>query len=93
MTSKLQVTLPKALADQYGIGPGDDLQWVASGEVIHVRPGRIAPPLADTQFRLRLFDRATARQKQRQGSLAAQEQPLRRGWRREELYQNGRRSR
>ena len=28
VTSKLQVTLPKALADQYGIEPGDEIGWV-----------------------------------------------------------------
>ena len=28
MTSKLQVTLPKALATQYRIRPGDEILWV-----------------------------------------------------------------
>jgi AbrB family looped-hinge helix DNA binding protein len=32
VTSKLQLTVPKAIADQYGIRPGDELQWIPAGE-------------------------------------------------------------
>ena len=39
VTSKLQLTVPKAIADQFGIRPGDHLEWVAAGEAIHVIPG------------------------------------------------------
>ncbi|MEK7258043.1 MAG: SUMF1/EgtB/PvdO family nonheme iron enzyme, partial [Bacteroidota bacterium] len=28
VTSKLQVTVPKIIADQYGIRPGDEIEWV-----------------------------------------------------------------
>ena len=38
VTSKLQLTVPKAIADQYGIRPGDELQWIAAGEAIRVIP-------------------------------------------------------
>jgi len=27
VTSKLQLTVPKAIADQFGLKPGDELQW------------------------------------------------------------------
>lgn len=88
MTSKLQVTLPKALAARYGIDPGDDIAWEGAGDVIRVVPaGKRAP--RDAATRLRLFDQATARQKARE-----KESPVRpardRGWTREELYDRGR---
>ncbi|MFN9367376.1 MAG: AbrB/MazE/SpoVT family DNA-binding domain-containing protein [Planctomycetia bacterium] len=31
VTSKLQVTIPKAIADAYGIRPGASLDWVPPG--------------------------------------------------------------
>lgn len=34
MTSKLQLTLPKAIAVQYGIEPGAELDVVPAGDVI-----------------------------------------------------------
>ncbi len=88
VTSKLQVTVPRALADQYGIEPGDEIRWEAAGEVIRVVPdGKRTVP--DRATRLRLFDKATARQGQRQA-----ERPLRRaterGWTRDDLYERGR---
>ena len=38
MTSKLQVTIPKVIADQYGIHPGDDIAWIAAGDAVRVVP-------------------------------------------------------
>ncbi len=32
VTSKYQVTVPKAIAQKYGIRPGDDIDWVAAGD-------------------------------------------------------------
>ena len=76
VTSKLQVTVPKALAERYGIGPGDDIRFEEAGEVIRVVPAAAAAPAAagglDTGARLRLFDAASARQKgARRGTAAA----------------------
>jgi AbrB family looped-hinge helix DNA binding protein len=31
VTSKLQLTVPKAIAEQYGIRPGDELEWIPAG--------------------------------------------------------------
>ena len=45
VTSKLQVTLPKVLADQFNIRPGDEVLWDAAGDVIRLVPLR-APPAA-----------------------------------------------
>ena len=38
ITSKLQVTVPKAIAERYGIRPGDEIRFEESGEVIRVVP-------------------------------------------------------
>ena len=91
VTSKLQVTVPKAIAQRYGIRPGDDIRFEESGEVIRVVPenARTRTEGLDIERRLRLFDAATARQRARES-----EQPARRaatrGWTREQLYEHGR---
>jgi AbrB family looped-hinge helix DNA binding protein len=36
VTSKYQVTVPKAVADRYGIRTGDEIEWVAAGDIIRV---------------------------------------------------------
>jgi AbrB family looped-hinge helix DNA binding protein len=89
VTSKYQVTLPKAIADQYNIRPGDDIDWVAAGEVIRVIPpgGPSAPE--DRESRLRLYDQATERLRRR---VKGRRTPgaRSRGWKREDLYKRGR---
>ncbi len=65
VTSKLQVTVPKAIADEYGIKPGDEITWVGGGESIQIRPASAAPPDADVETRLALFREATKRQRAR----------------------------
>lgn len=88
MTSKLQVTVPKALADRFRIRPGDEIDWEAAGDAIRVVPRRDRRP-AEVPARLRLFDQATARQRARE--KVARPAPSRsRGWSRQELYQRGR---
>jgi AbrB family looped-hinge helix DNA binding protein len=90
VTSKLQVTLPKSLADEFDIRPGDEIRWEAAGDVIRVWPPGAAPSALDRELRLRLFDAATRRQAERQAE--ARQRPATggdRGWTREELYQRG----
>lgn len=89
VTSKLQVTLPKALATQYGIRPGDDILWVASGDAIRVVPTRSVTESRTPAERLKLFDRATERQRARYRKARPKRAPNR-GWTREELYDRGR---
>jgi AbrB family looped-hinge helix DNA binding protein len=56
VTSKLQVTIPKAIADRFKIKPGDRIQWEAPGEIIRVIPARKrAPSKAAWQERLKHF--------------------------------------
>ena len=92
MTSKLQVTIPKAIADQYGIAPGDEIEFQAAGEVIRVIPPRrrkLAARLSPEE-RVRLFDAAMKRQRLREKKMKiAGERPLRRDWKREDLYDRG----
>jgi AbrB family looped-hinge helix DNA binding protein len=89
VTSKLQVTVPKAVADRYGIRPGDEIEWLVSGDTIRVvPPGKKAKALSPAE-RLRRFDLATARQRKRnkRPHLASAQN---RGWSREDLYRRGR---
>jgi AbrB family looped-hinge helix DNA binding protein len=92
ITSKLQVTVPKAIADRYGIRPGDQVEWTPAGEGIRVT--RVSRRGRDTKHgivarRLRLFDQATERQRSR-AETAMQGRPARdRGWTREDLYRRG----
>lgn len=91
VTSKLQVTIPKAIAEEYGIAPGDDIEWIPAGAAVRVRKldaGHEARDAGAIARRLALFDAATERQRQRQrGQLP---KPLsERGWQRDDLYDRG----
>ncbi len=85
VTSKLQVSVPKSLAERYGIQPGDDVQWEAAGEIIRVIPPRRAVPERTRDERLEIFDQATRRQAQRQTRREVSTSSER-GWSRDELY-------
>ena len=90
MTSKRQVTVPKALADRYGIEPGSELEWQAAGDVIRVIPPGRLPRTTSVETRLELFDAATERQVARQqGRHREEASSADRGWRRDELYDRG----
>lgn len=90
VTSKLQVTVPKALAERYGIRPGDDIRFEAAGEVMRVVPAsaNVQREGLDIEQRLRLFDDATERQRKRERGRRPG-RASRRGWIREELYERG----
>ena len=91
VTSKLQITIPKRLADQYGISPGDDVEFVPAGDGIRLVPGKVlATRVLSPAERLRLFDEATVRQRAREQRLPLSgEPPEKRDWTREELYTRG----
>src|ERR1019366_6643409 len=94
VTSKLQLTVPKAIADQYGIRPGEELEWIPAGESIRVelvrRKAKAGHPLT-VEERLALFDAGMKRVdvlqagelKENQGRRVTREN---RGWTREDLY-------
>ncbi len=86
VTSKRQVTIPKAIADQYGIASGDEIEFLPAGDAIRVQPPEASSASLDRDQRLELFDRATERAQVRQASTRNRA-PGDRGWRREELYE------
>lgn len=92
VTSKGQVTIPKAIADRYRIRPGDEISFVPAGDAIRVVPGASGTEKLPRQARLKLFDAATARQRARQRGRARRRarQDAARGWTRQDLYTRGR---
>jgi AbrB family looped-hinge helix DNA binding protein len=80
VTSKLQVTVPKAIATQYGIRPGDEIEWVPAGDAIRVVPAGRQAWAADPQWKLTLFDAATERQRLRQSKRPRRRAGGDRGW-------------
>lgn len=90
VTSKLQVTLPKVLAERYGIRPGDEITFKESGDAIRVEvAGAVSAPRLSLEDRLTLFDESTRRQKRRDARRRGGRPPKSRGWTREELYTRG----
>lgn len=105
VTSKLQVTLPKAIADHYGVVPGAELIFEPAGESIRVLVARepaVAPKagaglaLDERQALLEAVARRQALRNRRYrlkvGPAAARktEGAGERGWSREELYERAR---
>ncbi|MGB3564945.1 MAG: AbrB/MazE/SpoVT family DNA-binding domain-containing protein [Thermoanaerobaculia bacterium] len=86
VTSKRQVTIPKRIADEYGISEGDDIMWIAEGGAIKVLPHQQPAPPIDPKERLELFDQATERQQRREVGRIVATPPGDRGWTREELH-------
>ena len=91
VTSKLQVTVPKAVADRFGIRPGDEIEWLVDGDAIRVVRVDERQPLSADE-RLALFDEATRRQRERNKAWRrahGSKTPPGRGWTREDLYTRG----
>ncbi|MEO1084525.1 MAG: AbrB/MazE/SpoVT family DNA-binding domain-containing protein [Acidobacteriota bacterium] len=94
VTSKYQVSIPKALAERYRLKPGDEIDFEEAGPVIRIVPPQARRPPLDLAERLRLFDEATARQdarEDRDNIPYAIFDPARRerGWTRADLYDRG----
>jgi AbrB family looped-hinge helix DNA binding protein len=90
ITSKLQVTVPKAIADRFGIRPGDEIEFLPGDDSLRIllSPDKVPHRAED---RLRLFDQATRRQREREGRRGQVETSATgRGWTREDLYDRGR---
>jgi len=92
VTRKLQITVPKRLAEQVGIGPGSEVEFSVAGDAIRMAPvGKQAHAELSTAERLRLFREASARQGERDAAFAASGlgaagPPADRGWTRDDLY-------
>jgi AbrB family looped-hinge helix DNA binding protein len=90
VTSKLQVTVPKAIADRFGIQPGDEIEFLPDDDGslrILLLPEKLSDRVED---RLRSFDEATRRQREREKRQPPRAATTDRGWTREELYDRGR---
>jgi AbrB family looped-hinge helix DNA binding protein len=90
VTSKYQVTVPKKIAEQYHIRPGDEISWVPAGDLIRVIPPGKQAGSEGRESQLRLFDQATARHRKRPSAARIARPPRDRGWTREDLYRRGR---
>lgn len=90
VTSKLQTTLPKRLAEAHGISPGDRIEFESSGDDIRIvtEAGKKSCELS-REGRLQLFDEATRRIQERSRHLSESAQPGPRGWQRDDLYRRG----
>lgn len=89
VSSKLQITIPKWLAERYGITPGDSVSFQEAGEGIRLVPtARRVPSAIDRSQRLALFDASTQRQRDREAQVRP-DPAHSRGWTREELYRRG----
>jgi AbrB family looped-hinge helix DNA binding protein len=94
VTSKLQVTVPKSIAERLGIRPGDQIDWEIAGEVARVVPvKKKRRGEKNLREQLHLFDQASQRQRQREASIdpaLLRRTAGERGWTREDLYTRGR---
>lgn len=89
ITSKLQVTVPKAVAERCGLAPGDEIEWQVAGDTIRIVKSSPERAGEDTiERRLALFDAATKRQRDRQQGKPqpSSSSVVGRGWTREDLY-------
>lgn len=85
VTGKFQITLPKRLAETYGIKVGDEIELMAAGETISIVPAGGSRSTLSASDRLRHFDEATERQRARERARPL-EPASERGWAREDLY-------
>ncbi len=85
VTSKYQVSIPRALAAKIGIRIGDDLAWEDAAGSLRARVAGGPKARLSVDEKLRLFDAATARQTQRE-RLRRLPRAKGRGWTREDLY-------
>jgi AbrB family looped-hinge helix DNA binding protein len=88
VTSKLQVTLPKAIADAHNIRPGSEIQFESGMDCIRIVVGKSRSELAPEE-KLRLLKEARIRQQLRNKDLRHPTKPVRRGWQRDYLYKRG----
>jgi len=87
LTSKYQLTIPRALAKSAGLTPGAEVSWEAVGDAIRLRAETgHKREIRSVTDQLILFDLATEREQHRMHARAAA--PAQdRGWSREDLYE------
>jgi AbrB family looped-hinge helix DNA binding protein len=89
ITSKLQVTIPKSIADQFGIAPGDEIDFQLRADRIVIIPRRTvrAAPTMTIDEKLAILAESWQRQLElnRQYKRSGKKPPKDRGWTREDL--------
>ena len=87
VTSKLQVTIPKAIADRFGIRPGGTIVWeVAGGGLRVTSPGR--GRRLEAAERERLFRESIRASRAAEGAAINAAAAAKRGWTRDDLYED-----
>lgn len=86
VTSKLQVTIPKAIAHRYRIRPGDEVEWVVREPGPMMVPGASLRPRLSPEERLALFREEVERVRRIQ-SKRKWPRSKDRGWTRQDLYE------
>ena len=87
VTRKLQITIPKALADRAGIRAGQDIAWYADEGGLRVVPVADGPSELSPVERAREFMRIVA--EHRRPASPGVDRSADRGWMREDLYDRG----
>jgi AbrB family looped-hinge helix DNA binding protein len=85
VTSKNQVSIPKAIAQRHAIRPGTELEFVSMGDAIRVTKKDRSKQRLSTEERARIFDRIWQRIRTKRPDPKVRE-PNARGWSREDLY-------
>ena len=87
VNSNLELPIPRAIAERYGIRPGDELEVLPANDSIRVIPVRHEKSQESVAARLDRF-----REMLRQYDETADKRPAfawdQRGWHREDLYQD-----
>ncbi len=86
VTSKLQVTIPKAIADKYRIRPGDEVRWESQALgplMVHEGTAVFGLTQEDRLAALQEFLRSAAEDARQKPYTP----PKSRGWTREDLYE------
>ena len=86
VTSKLQVTIPKAIAEKYRIRPGDEVRWEVREPGPMMVPETAVRPRLTPEERVALFDEQTKRIRNLQAGKKWPGQNDR-GWTRQDLYE------
>jgi bifunctional DNA-binding transcriptional regulator/antitoxin component of YhaV-PrlF toxin-antitoxin module len=86
VTSKLQFTIPKALAVAYGIRPGDEIELRSDGPYLRLIPPGSGARELTVQEKLARFDETT-RHLQSLWAKRARQTTTERGWTREDAYE------
>ena len=85
VNSNLELPIPKAIAERYGIRPGDELEVLPANDSIRVIPARHSESQESVETRLSRF-----REMLKKYDETADKRPAfaweERGWHREDLY-------